>query len=67
MPLSKGPNLTPPEVIMLPVIAGVGAVLLVLAGAKYLKDHSGHAPGPVEPPHTPDPIFEGPDGGTDGG
>lgn len=52
---------------MLPVLAGVGAVLLVLAGAKYLKDHSGHAPGPVDPPHPPDPVFEGPDGGTDGG
>ncbi len=52
---------------MLPVIAGVGVVLLVLAGAKYLKDHSTHSPGPEEAPLAPVETIQGADGGTDGG
>jgi hypothetical protein len=52
------------EVKMLPVIAGVGAVLLVLAGAKYLSSRSS-SPGPDEPPP---PVDEIPiaDAGADG-
>jgi hypothetical protein len=49
---------------MLKVLAGAGAVILVVLGVKYLSSRS-QSPGPPSPPPPPtDPI---PSGGADAG
>lgn len=47
------------------VLAGFGAVVLIVIGAKYLQSRR-HSPGPDEPPPTPTDTFPT-DAGTDGG
>jgi hypothetical protein len=49
---------------MLPVLAGFGAVVLIVVGAKYLQSRR-HSPGPDEPPPTPTETL--PEGGADAG
>ena len=52
---------------MLKVLAGAGAVILVVLGAKYLSSRN-QSPGPPSPPPPPtDPIPGGADAGADSG
>jgi len=48
---------------MLKVLAGAGAVILVVLGVKYLSSRT-QSPGPPTPPPPTDPI---PSGGADAG
>lgn len=49
---------------MFKVLAGAGAVILVVLGAKYLSSRT-HSPGPPSPPSTP--TDRGPIGAADAG